>query len=176
LTAARDHLAAYTGRDPLNVALLARSGDVDGATRMLKSPAFQDNIHRRALAGEIAFMSSRRTDSTVVNDLNWVVSTIHRAGARRYLHSETLADVLVLRGETEAAIRVLKEAHSGMSAAYNPAAHTGYYWLRAQMKLADLYRAHGMTEQARPIEADLLALLSHADADHPMLVELTKRN
>jgi hypothetical protein len=40
------------------------------------------------------------------------------------------------------------------------------------MRLAQLYRQGGQQAEARRVEADLLKLLAHADADHPILRQL----
>ncbi len=46
---------------------------------------------------------------------------------------------------------------------------------RTELSSADLYRANGRLDDARRIEADLLAALSHAEADFPLLIELRRR-
>ena len=83
--------------------------------------------------------------------------------------------LLAAHGDTRGAVRVLEEARVGRESAFSFGAHVGYLWARTQHQLADLYRRSGEIDKARTIEADLLAALSHADADHPMLVELKRR-
>ena len=50
---------------------------------------------------------------------------------------------------------------------YGPA--DAYFWMRTQVRLADLYRRLGRIDEAKVLESELLKLLSVADADHPML-------
>jgi hypothetical protein len=51
----------------------------------------------------------------------------------------------------------------------------GFYWMRDQKLLADLYREDGHVDKTRAIERDLLARLAVADPDYPLLVELKAR-
>jgi hypothetical protein len=46
---------------------------------------------------------------------------------------------------------------------------------RANAQLASLYRRNGQEDKARGIEARLLKLLAHADADHPLAAQLKAR-
>jgi hypothetical protein len=55
------------------------------------------------------------------------------------------------------------------------ASNTPNRWLRANAQLASLYRRNGQEEKARAIEARLLKLLAHADADHPLAAQFKAR-
>jgi DNA-binding winged helix-turn-helix (wHTH) protein/tetratricopeptide (TPR) repeat protein len=166
-------LEGYTGGDPMAVVLLARAGHPNAAARVEQRPAFSGNPHRHAMLAEIGVARGSLAEAEV--PLRSVIPAM-RGGARRYMHSETIAHLMVRRGDVPGAIRVMEETRPGLEFAYNPAGHTGYWWMRAQLRLADLYRRVGRVSEARVIEGDLLARLRHADADHPMLMELKKRN
>ena len=44
-----------------------------------------------------------------------------------------------------------------------------------QVHLADFYREQGLIQEAQTVEAEVLALLALADADHPLLLKLQGR-
>jgi DNA-binding winged helix-turn-helix (wHTH) protein/tetratricopeptide (TPR) repeat protein len=167
------HLRDYPGTDPFAIVLLVRGGDLTGARRLLDSPAFAQNPHHDAISAECE--AAGGAGWPVRSALHRVITQIHPAGARRHLHAQTLARVLADAGDLSGAISVLEDAGRGREAAFNYVVHTGFYWMRAQKDLADLYRQAGRTEDARAIEDDLVAALIAADADYPLLVDLNSR-
>ena len=52
---------------------------------------------------------------------------------------------------------------------------SGAWWQRDGLQLADLYRKMGRVPQAEKVEDELRKMLIYADADHPILRELQKR-
>ncbi len=84
-----------------------------------------------------------------------------------------LADTPAANGNLAEAIATLEEAVSDRVAVI--ASNTKNCWLRANAQLASLYRRNGQEDKARAIEARLLKLLAHADADHPLAAQLKAR-
>ncbi|MET0619907.1 MAG: hypothetical protein ABW056_06490, partial [Thermoanaerobaculia bacterium] len=89
-----------------------------------------------------------------------------------YLGSESLATALAKSGDLPRAIEVLERHPERRDAVIGGS--TGAYWLRNRLELAKLYRGVGRMDEARAVEADLRKLLSLADADHPILLELER--
>jgi serine/threonine-protein kinase len=81
-----------------------------------------------------------------------------------------LADALQADGRVPEAIRVLEEATTEQ-----PGLGVGsqHMWVHSRAQLGQLYRGNGRLAEARAIEAELHKLLAVADADHPMVKELT---
>jgi len=95
-------------------------------------------------------------------------------GWRAFLYSETLARALHQRGDVAAAIRVLEETSPLRERLFNRSSHSGYFWMRNQALLADLYRSAGRIDDARAIERDLRDMLATADAGNPMVLALRR--
>ena len=91
-----------------------------------------------------------------------------------FIGSESLARAYTQQGHTSKAIQVLEIASRERSGLYKQKHTIIYPWLRIQFALAQMYRRVGRIEDARTVEVDLLKLLAHADADHPILRELQK--
>ena len=95
-----------------------------------------------------------------------------------YLGSETLARTYEKQGNLNAALLVLKQASEAKGKAYNCVISepmNGQWWLRVELQLADLYRTMGRMAEAKQVENELRKMLIYADADHPILRELQKR-
>jgi hypothetical protein len=167
-------LEGHTGDDSLAIVLLLRAGDVEGARRLFSRPVYSHLQESLAVHAEIEAALGRGWDHRAA--LHAMITSMNPSGSKRYLHAETLAHAFEARGDTPAAIAVLENARLAQESAFSFGAHVGYMWLRTQFQLADVYRRAGRVSDARAIEADLLAALTHAEADHPMLVALKKRN
>jgi serine/threonine protein kinase len=174
LSATAAALSSYPGRDLAAVSLLVRAGDLGAADRLLRKLPNSNTIHFQWAAEEIA---EARGDTSRVRDAlkAGVPWTRVMTGARAFLYSETLARAAVKAGKIPDAIRVLEETGALGPNAYADNTQSGFYWMRTQMLLADLYRQTGRIDQARAIERDLLAALAAADDDYPLLVELKAR-
>ncbi len=167
-------LRSYNGDDFAAVSLLVRAGDLGAAERLLRRMPNGDPIHRRWATEEIE--EARGNRGQVAEALKAGVPwTRVMTGARAFLYSETLAQAAVQAGNTAGAIRVLEETGALGQKAYAPATQSGYYWMRTQKLLADLYRETGQIDKARSIERHLLGTLAAADDDNPLLLELNAR-
>jgi hypothetical protein len=167
-------LRSFRGIDLMPVSMLIRAGDIVGAKRLLARFPPVAPQHVRWTRAELDVATTNAPEARQI--LREGVAMVGaQSGARAYLYSETLADGLVNAGEAGAAIGVLEEIRARRGSVFNFTSHTGYLWMRVQKKLADLYREVGRIEDARRVEADLLAQLAAADADHPLLLELRRR-
>jgi tetratricopeptide (TPR) repeat protein len=90
-----------------------------------------------------------------------------------FLGAESLAHLLETRGDSAEAVRVLERASQPKWRSLFPEGPG--HWVRIQWLLANLYRRFGEPEKALKVEAELLKVLSYADADHPILLELKAR-
>ena len=155
--------------DPIVVSLLIRAGRLDAAATYLSTL----NGQRAWMTNEIE--EARGDRERIRQALNagapWVKLI---AGVKPFLYSETLARAAAAAGNRAAAIRVLEETAPTGPRAFGMNSHAGFYWMRDQKLLADLYREGGQIDKARAIERDLLARLAAADSDYPLLVELKR--
>jgi DNA-binding winged helix-turn-helix (wHTH) protein len=167
-------LKTYRGYDLAAVSVLVRSGDIEAADRVRRTLTNVPPQHMRWAEQEI---EEARGNAELVRiacaaGVPW---TRVMAGMRAFLYSETLAEAAARIGDLDGAIAVLVQTDALRDKTLTPNSHTGYFWMRTQVLLADLYRRTGRLDEARAIERDLLAALAVADADYPMLVELQKR-
>jgi hypothetical protein len=95
------------------------------------------------------------------------------AGTQTFFAATQLAAALAANGDLAEAIATLEQTVSDRVATIS--SNTPNRWLRANARLASLYRRNGQQEQARTIEAQMAKLLAHADADHPLAVQLKAR-
>ena len=80
-----------------------------------------------------------------------------------------LAMALEVQGDLAGAAEALAEA-SGERDRINH--FSGPSWLRVLQRIALTYRKQGKPELAQTVEAELLELLTYADRDHPILVQI----
>ena len=95
-----------------------------------------------------------------------------------YLGSESLAQTYRKSGRLGEALRVLQQASLQKARNYSGPdsfVTSGALWLRNELQLADLYHDLGRTLEAEQVENELRKMLTFADADHPILRELKKR-
>lgn len=78
-----------------------------------------------------------------------------------------LADLYLQRGDRHRAIVVLEDS---LHARESP--DLVFWWVRNELRLAELYHDAGRDKDAAPLEAELDKLLSVADPDFPVLVRL----
>jgi serine/threonine-protein kinase len=93
-----------------------------------------------------------------------------RAGANGQFGALTLAHAWEAGGNLPNAIKTLVESSEDRPEV--TLAGSLHRWVRARAQLARLYRKNGQDAEARTIEAHLLKLLSVADKDDPLLLEL----
>jgi tetratricopeptide (TPR) repeat protein len=101
------------------------------------------------------------------------IPKIANRNSRYFLASQSLSEAYRQLGDLEKARLILEEASSQRS--QSVATGSGAWWLMHQVHLADFYREQGMIPEAQTVEAEVLALLALADADHPLLVKLQAR-
>jgi DNA-binding winged helix-turn-helix (wHTH) protein/tetratricopeptide (TPR) repeat protein len=95
-----------------------------------------------------------------------------------FLGSESLARAYQKQGNLDAALRVLLQAADSKRRAYNcvnGGPMLGAFWLRTELQLADLYREMGRVPEAENVDNELRKMLIYADADHPIVLALKKR-
>jgi tetratricopeptide (TPR) repeat protein len=95
------------------------------------------------------------------------------AGSQTLYAASNVAETLFSRGQASEAISTLEQALSNRVGAIT--SNTPNQWTRTMAHLASLYRRSGQDDQARAIEARLSKLLAHADADHPLGLQLKAR-
>jgi len=89
-----------------------------------------------------------------------------------FLVSESLAEAYESQGDLQKALQVLEKAAQEKAGTYQWSGPQGFYWIRVQWQLAQLYHKVGREGEAERIEAELLRYLAFADADHPILLQL----
>jgi tetratricopeptide (TPR) repeat protein len=82
-----------------------------------------------------------------------------------FLAVESLAEAWEREGNRERARQVLAEAARQKNQAFDD----GLFWMRVQLRLAELDRSLGRHREAREIESELRRLLVYADRDHAIL-------
>jgi serine/threonine-protein kinase len=175
----RRHLSTYSGRDGIAVVLLLRAGDMRAAARVfagLRPAGSPADPAYDAIAAEVS-AAADGVPARAVPALRRVVDDTPVAWdtARYYLHVETLATQLLTSGDRQAALRLLETASGYRNRVHRDPTHIGYFWMRVQVRLADLYRELGREGDARAVEADLLRVLDRADEDFVILRTLRGR-
>jgi tetratricopeptide (TPR) repeat protein len=80
---------------------------------------------------------------------------------------EYLADLYLRQGNRQQAIVTLQESLN-----FRSVPKLAFWWMRNELRLAELYHESGCASDARPLEAELARLLTAADPDFPLLVRL----
>jgi tetratricopeptide (TPR) repeat protein len=172
-------LQDYPGGDAASVLILLQAGERARAQNLFKrilertSPSVDEPEYDfiRAQVDATVPVSAKLEVLTRVE-----TSPLFWDTARYCLHVETLASLLEESGSRGAALRVLQRASTFRDRAHRESRHIGYFWMRVQKRLADLYRTLGRNREAEAVEADLLRVLATADPDFPLLVELRARS
>ena len=92
-----------------------------------------------------------------------------------YLGSESLADALERLHQGDEALSVLEKAAS-TTPLYTRTGPSGAFWLHTLNRLSRTYRERGRRAEADAIDARLRHLLTLADADHPLVLQLARRH
>ena len=179
------HLASYNGFDPVAVSLLVLAGDLPAAERQERRLLAGAPQYQQWAAAEIEEARGDRAalEAGLKEGAPWLrTASIRRVDLERgttggpiFLFTEALAHAAVNAGAGVSAIHVLEAAGRFGDRTYPWANHGGYFWMRTQKLLADLYRREGRIDDARVIERDLLAALAAADDDCPLLLDLRAR-
>jgi tetratricopeptide (TPR) repeat protein len=92
-----------------------------------------------------------------------------------FLGAESLALAYERQGNTSTAVHLLEEASANRPRVNFEITMAGApLWMRDEMDLARLYRRIGRVQDAQKIEDELRKLLTYADPDFPLLVELKR--
>ncbi|OFW04792.1 MAG: hypothetical protein A3H96_10275 [Acidobacteria bacterium RIFCSPLOWO2_02_FULL_67_36] len=142
--------------------------DVEGGRK-----SFESSIPY--LNGDLAL--ARGNVDAAVELLRPVIDNPPRAAAGSQLFcrgAEALAAAHLRNADVENAAGVLRAALAARrpSAAGSLTGH--YFWMRLQLRLAELDRSLGREAEARALEEELARLLAVADPDFPPLVRLRK--
>ena len=86
-----------------------------------------------------------------------------------------LAEALEKAHRLPEAIAILEEAGARRNEVTIGGTYRIDWWMRHRSQLARLYRKNGQTREAEAVEAHLLKLLTVADQDYRLLLELRAR-
>jgi Tfp pilus assembly protein PilF len=161
--------------------LFARAGLPAEGERALDHPERARRVHSpfllfvwEALArGELAM--ARRQRSEAIALLQDVIPTLRSWPTPYYfLGVEALSRAWEEEGDQARSIDTLEAAaHHGIASVFlGPAP---LFWMKNELRRADLYRATGREADAQRVEAGLLKLLTEADPDFMILRELESR-
>lgn len=123
--------------------------------------------------GELARRRGRLSEA--VEHLTRGVKASTQTLSELYLGAESLADVLERLNRREEALNVLETA-AAAEPRYTRTGPSGAFWLRTLNRLSRTYRALGRAAQADAIDTRLRRMLALADADHPLVIQLTRRS
>jgi len=153
------------------ISLLVRTGHLRQASSLLDRvrasvPASPPVEELHWAADEIAEASG---DAAAIErerraDVPW---TKVMNGVRAFTYSETLANALRTQGNLSGAIDVLEKTGALHERVLTMSSHTGYFWMRDQVLLAELYRQTGRLSDARRIETALLRATVIGDSAEP---------
>ncbi|HVT43949.1 MAG TPA: hypothetical protein VMT00_06115 [Thermoanaerobaculia bacterium] len=161
--------------------LFARAGLPAEAEKALRHP----EIGRRAYApflpglwdtlarGELAMARRERAEAVAL--LKEAVPSLHSwPTGYFFLAAETLSRALEEEGDQAGSIAVLEDVEPlGVASVFwGPAP---LFWMKNELRRAELYRGAGREEQARKVEGNLARLMVHADGDFFVLRELRRR-
>ena len=175
--AAREHLRGAPSSHRAAI-LLARTGQLAEAERAIADPAAVSRAYAPFLPflwddlarGEMALARSRTAEAIrllqpTLNHLRtWPTAYF-------FLAADSLAQAWEQQGKPLKAIEVLEVASREKSPAIFWEA-APFFWMKTQLRLAQLYRKVGRGEEARGIEAEMRKLLALADPDFPILRKL----
>jgi hypothetical protein len=164
---------AFTVSDLIRLGMLDQAQNVVALARQGQSRPGAS--HLREIEGHLAIAEGRLEEGTRVFESVQSAGTSPSDVLRM---AWTLADAWKVRGDLQAATKVLEDATRDRR--LWAACVTDYYggvpsWIHAQDELADLYVATERVTEAKAIDAALLKLLAVADADHPVLAHIKAR-
>jgi serine/threonine protein kinase len=166
----RKHSLTYfdQGREPRPL-LLAQAGLISQLRETMQSWRGAEGS-RKVFEGEIALAEghTERAISLLEAGIN---SLRPESGPFLVEGWDSLAAAYEQRGDLVSLLRVLEMAPDELGH-YGTTSLTIY--LKMKSRLAQLYRAMGRAEDAQKIETELLRLLTFADEDHPILVQLRR--
>ena len=161
---------------PTSAIILARTGLLKEARQVLANLRKARNAENFMLVPEGELALRQGEIDRAMGLLTSGIEAFRETGMSHvFLGIESLAEILVRRGAVERAIAVLEEAGQDKVRTQTDAVGPSiYFWLRTQVRLAQLYRQVGRRQDAERLGAQLLRLLSQADPDFPLLIELKR--
>jgi tetratricopeptide (TPR) repeat protein len=163
----------------VTVSLMIREGILQEAATYVRRysgsrPAAEASPQLKLLIGEL-LVARGETQRGMLLLRQGVEGTREAAIPVYFPGAESLAQAYEERGDLSNALQVLEEASANRARVSNEIAMSGaVLWMQDQMDLARLYRRLGRVQDAEKIETELRKLLTYADPDFPMLVELKK--
>lgn len=131
-------------------------------------PAIWENLAR----GELALARGRTAEA--IPQLQDAVQILRTWPTPYFfLGSEALARAWQQQGDVERSIAVLEDAseYGAPAVFWGPAP---YFWMKNELRRAELYRSLGREAESRRVESELAKLMTHADPDFPILQELRR--
>lgn len=160
--------------------LMARAGLISDAEKALADPEvtgrayapFLPGVWETLARGELALARGRTAEAIPL--LEDAVQTL-RAWPNSYffLGAEALARAWQQQGEMGRSLAVLEDASEYGTAAvfWGPAP---LFWMKNELRRAELYRSAGRETDSRRVQSELAKLLTHADPDFPIVRELRR--
>ena len=180
----RKHLLAVLDRNErtgvssdMLVPLLTRAGLVDQASKIVQTSKEPETVIK-VLQGHIAL--ARGHVEQAISLLQPQIDSQERENATgriilRLSSWDSLARAYEQRGDTANLLRTLEAATRENPQEQHLVQPTPIgFWQRMALHLAQQYRKMGRTGDAEKLEAQLLRLLTYADEDHPILVQLRR--
>jgi DNA-binding winged helix-turn-helix (wHTH) protein/tetratricopeptide (TPR) repeat protein len=177
LEAAREDLAAVKGHlydiDGLNLLVMGRCGLWNNVDTFIRENP-KDSPSVKIIRGERALARGQVQEGITLLEEGRDAMKMFPTGTY-FLGSESLAQAYQKRGELEAALRVLEEAHAAKKRAYSCVTGPmmlGAFWLRTELQLVNQYRKMHRVSDAEMLEDQLSKLLIYADPNHPIVRDL----
>jgi hypothetical protein len=153
-----------------NAFVLARAGAPDDAERVIEpylpgsSPFWVISLRVSQAAVELARGQTIRAVALARQALDDPEFHSGRISVVRLRWIDTVADALIAAGDYQRAADVLTVAAKGKRETFGDHMN-GYYWIRTQVRLAEVYRRLGRSADADRIDQDLSKVLALADPD-----------
>ena len=176
-----DHAAAQRwlgrmprDRMPMGMSLLVREGMLRQANALAQKYSDWRPQYRNDAMGELLLAQGKTLSGTRLLRAGLDEQRNH-AYPTYFLGADSLARAYERESNFSAALEVLETASADRVRANGPFKMSGAtLWMQDQMDLAQLYRRLGRDKDAEKIEDELRKLLTYADPDYPMLVELKR--
>lgn len=160
----------------LAVWLKIQAGVLDEGRHLIEEGRkYYGDLGTGALSGELAL--ARGDIERAIGLLRREVdnpSLVFTGSSPFYRGAEALAAAYLRRGEEGLAANVLRAALARRRATNAGGLMNDYYWMRLQLRLAELDHRLGREAEAHALEEELAALLAAADPDFPLSVRLRR--
>lgn len=161
-------------RAPMGMSLLVREGMLRQADALAQKYSEWRPQFRNVAMGELLLAQGKTLNGTRLLRAGLDEQRDH-AYPTYFLGADSLARAYERQGNFSVALEVLKNASADRARVYGPFKMSGAtLWMQDQADLARLYRRVGRVNDAENIEDELRKLLTYADPDYPMLVELQR--